>query len=73
MPGRISELRAKIKSFADKKVAETMQWFFKTGRGEYGEGDVFVGLKVPVQRKLAREFRDLSLDEIKELLNSSIH
>ena len=73
MSGQISELRAKIKSLADEKVAETMRWFFKTGRGEYGEGDVFVGLKVPVQRKLAREFRHLSLDELKELLCSSIH
>jgi 3-methyladenine DNA glycosylase AlkD len=73
MPGRISELRSKIKTLADKKVAETMQWFFKTGRGDYGEGDVFIGLKVPVQRKLAREFRDLSLTEIKELLTSTVH
>jgi 3-methyladenine DNA glycosylase AlkD len=73
MPSRISELRFKIKTLADKKVAETMQWFFKTGRGDYGEGDVFIGLKVPVQRKLAREFKDLSLTEIKELLTSSVH
>jgi len=73
MLGRISELRSKIKTFSDKKVAETMQWFFKTGRGDYGEGDVFIGLKVPVQRKLAREFRDLSLTEIKKLLTSTVH
>ncbi|MCW8809433.1 MAG: DNA alkylation repair protein [Ignavibacteriaceae bacterium] len=73
MPDRISELRSKIKTLADKKVAETMQWFFKTGRGDYGEGDVFIGLKVPVQRKLAREFRDLSLTEIKKLLTSTVH
>jgi 3-methyladenine DNA glycosylase AlkD len=73
MPGRISELRFKIKNLADKKVAETMQWFFKTGRGDYGEGDIFIGLKVPVQRKLAREFKDLTLAEIKKLVSSSIH
>lgn len=73
MPDRISKLRSKIKTLADKEVAETMQWFFKTGKGDYGEGDIFIGLKVPVQRKLAREFKDLSLAEIKELLNSSIH
>ena len=73
MSNRISKLRSKIKTLADKEVAETMQWFFKTGKGDYGEGDIFVGLKVPLQRKLAREFKDLSLAEIGELLNSSIH
>ena len=73
MSNGISKLRSKIKTLADKEVAETMQWFFKTGKGDYGEGDIFVGLKVPLQRKLAREFKDLSLAEIGELLNSSIH
>ena len=73
MPDRISEFRAKVKTLANKKVAETMQWFFKTGKGDYGEGDVFIGLKVPVQRKLAKEFKDLSLAEIKELLSSQVH
>jgi 3-methyladenine DNA glycosylase AlkD len=73
MPSGISDLRAKINSLADRKVAETMQWFFKTGKGEYGEGDRFAGLKVPAQRKLAREFRNLSQDDLKVLLGSPVH
>ena len=70
---RLPELRKKIKSVANPDVAKTMQWFFKTGKGEYGEGDVFVGLKVPTQRILAKEFRDLNLNDLKVLLNSKVH
>ncbi len=73
MPKEIVELRKMINSLSSKKVADTMQWFFKTGRGEYGEGDVFVGLKVPVQRRIAREFKNLSLGELVKLLKSPIH
>lgn len=73
MSDRLAELRKKIKALGSTDIAETMQWFFKTGKGEYGEGDVFAGLKVPTQRKLAREFRDLSLSDLKELLDSEVH
>ena len=70
---RLNELRKKIKSLARADIAKTMQWFFKTGKGDYGEGDIFIGLKVPTQRKIAREFKDLTLSDLKELLKSDIH
>jgi 3-methyladenine DNA glycosylase AlkD len=73
MDVRLAELRKRIKELASPAVSKTMQWFFKTGKGDYGEGDVFAGLKVPTQRKLAREFKDLSLTDLKSLLNSSVH
>jgi 3-methyladenine DNA glycosylase AlkD len=73
MSKNLTELRKRIKSLASSDIAKTMQWFFKTGKGEYGEGDVFAGLKVPTQRKVAREFKDLSLADLKELLRSKIH
>jgi 3-methyladenine DNA glycosylase AlkD len=50
-----------------------MSWFFKTGKGDYGEGDVFAGIKVPVQRKIAKEFNQLEYSEVKQLLASKIH
>lgn len=54
--------------------AEIMQSFFKTGKGEYGEGDIFLGVTVPDQRSVAKEFyNQISLEEISELLSSKIH
>jgi 3-methyladenine DNA glycosylase AlkD len=70
---RLIELRKKIKSLGNPEVSRTMKWFFKTGKGEYGEGDVFAGLKVPTQRKLAQEFRDLAFADLKMLLSSPVH
>jgi 3-methyladenine DNA glycosylase AlkD len=69
----LKELKKRIKSIASAEVAKTHLWFFKTGKGEYGEGDKFAGLKVPVQRKIAKEFKGLTYNELKELLASKIH
>jgi 3-methyladenine DNA glycosylase AlkD len=70
---RLTELRKKIKLLGNPEISKTMKWFFKTGKGEYGEGDVFFGLKVPTQRKLAQEFRDLDFADLKMLLSSPVH
>lgn len=56
----------------DEKAKASMR-FFKTGPGEYGEGDRFIGVSVPDLRRLARQYDDLTLDEMAELLGSSIH
>ena len=69
----LAELKKKIRLFADRDIAETSKWFFKTGKGEYGEGDKFIGLNIPTQRKLAREFKDLTLADLAQLLKSPIH
>lgn len=69
----LNELKKTIRANANKDHAKTMQWFFKTGKGEYGEGDKFVGIKVPVQRKIAKQFGELDLEDLQKLLNSQIH
>ncbi len=70
---RINDVLATIEKLSDVKKALILQKFFKTGKGEYAEGDIFLGIPVPVQRKVAKEYVDLSLFEIEKLLQSSIH
>ena len=62
-----------LRKAADKKKAIILARFFKTGKGDYGEGDVFIGVVVPQQRKIAAKFAELPFKEIKELLKSKIH
>ena len=69
----LKSLRATLKKQADSEKAKIYLRFFKTGKGEYGEGDEFLGIKVPESRKVAKQFKDLSLAEIQELLNSQFH
>jgi 3-methyladenine DNA glycosylase AlkD len=73
MSKKLLELRKNINELGSPEISKAMRQFFKTGEGDYGEGDVFTGLKVPTQRKLAREFKDLILTDLKVLLNSPVH
>lgn len=67
------EARTKLNALASSEVAASSARFFKTGPGQYGEGDTFIGVRVPDLRKLARECRDLPLTEIEVLLHSPVH
>ncbi|MBP9749979.1 MAG: DNA alkylation repair protein [Candidatus Pacebacteria bacterium] len=62
-----------LAAYASPEQAKTNSWFFKTGPGQYGEGDQFIGVTVPNARKVARHFRDLPLDEAAKLLASPLH
>lgn len=69
----LKELRADLKKYAGPVKAKNSARFFKTGKGEYGEGDVFIGVTVPEQRTIAKEYKNLILKDIETLLNSKIH
>ena len=69
----LAELRKAVRDLADPKRAVVLQGFFKTGRGEYGEGDRFAGLTVPQVRDLARRFHPTDFATISALLRSPVH
>ena len=62
-----------IKSHKNENRAKNLFWFFKTGKGEYGEGDIFWGLNVPTSRKIALKYKDIPLSEINLLLKYKVH
>jgi 3-methyladenine DNA glycosylase AlkD len=68
-----SDVINELNKYANDFRAVNLQRYFKTGKGDYGEGDVFIGLRVPEVRKVARQFKRLPLDEVKLLLASKIH
>lgn len=69
----LEQLRGDLKLVSSPKKAKASAWFFKTGPGQYGEGDVFVGVTVPEQRVIARKYKDLELPAIKKLLLGNVH
>lgn len=70
---KLSCLRKELKAQATPEKAEILRGFFKTGKGEYGEGDVFLGVTVPELRKIAKKYAGLKLADIIRLLHSEIH
>ena len=58
---------------ANPEKAKILSSFFKTGKGEYGEGDKFLGITVPEQRKLAQKYVNMSFGDLQQLLNSKTH
>jgi 3-methyladenine DNA glycosylase AlkD len=71
--GSVAEIRRRLRGAARREKAAVLRRFFKTGPGQYGEGDLFLGVVVPDIRRVAAEFQDVPLDAVKELLASPYH
>jgi 3-methyladenine DNA glycosylase AlkD len=66
-------VQSDLQKLKNKEKAKLLQGYFKTGKGEYAQGDVFIGLTVPQMRVIAKKYRDLPLGEIEKLLHNKIH
>ncbi|MDO8634365.1 MAG: DNA alkylation repair protein [archaeon] len=69
----LTMLRKELSALSDAKKAKILAGFFRTGPGEYGEGDVFLGVTVPKSRSVAKKFSGIDFNSIKNLLGSKIH
>lgn len=67
------DIQKALERHANAEDAIFLQRFFKTGEGQYGAGDVFIGIRVPQTRQVCRQFKDVPLDEVEILLKSPIH
>jgi len=68
----LEDLKQDLQKLRNPRQAEILQRFFKTGKGEYGEGRISLGIKIPVLRKVAKKYYHLNLNNLQELLDSNI-
>lgn len=69
----MSKILKELKQISNPQKAKILARFFKTGKGEYGEGDKFLGITVPESRKIARKYSDINFTEIEKLLKNKYH
>jgi len=69
----LNKIKKELNSLANKKDAQILQRFFKTGPGEYGEVDIFLGIRVPIQRQVVQKYWEMDLKEVESLLKTNIH
>ena len=69
----LSKLKSELEQLSNPSKAKIQSSFFKTNKGQYSEGDIFLGVTVPETRKIANKYLNLQLTEIQQLLSSKIH
>jgi 3-methyladenine DNA glycosylase AlkD len=73
MSSLLTSLKKELRALGTPERARLCAWFFKTAPGQYGEGDIFIGITVPAQRATAKKYGNLSLSDIEKLLQSQEH
>ena len=66
-------VQKELRVFASAERKKAVEWFFKTGKGQYGHGDIFIGVTSPDMRRVSRKYRDLPFAELQKLIASPIH
>ncbi len=66
-------IKKELKRLGNKKYAARLRKYFKAGKGEYGEGDRFLGIQVPALRKMVKKYKEISIGEASELIKSEFH
>lgn len=69
----LNKIRKDLENFRNDEKAKILRKFFKTRKGEYGHGDVFLGITVPKQREIAKKYINLSFNDLKNLISGKIH
>ncbi len=69
----LEKIRKELEKSSNKEFAARLQKYFKTGKGEYGEGDRFLGIRAPHLRKLAKKYGNVSINQASELIRSEFH
>ena len=69
----LNEIKSDLSQLRNPEKARILSRFFKTAKGQYGEGDIFLGIPVPEQRKVAKKYSNLPLNDLQELLSSEVH
>lgn len=69
----VQDIQKDLKKLEKPEKIQILSSFFKTGKGQYGEGDIFIGITVPDQRMVAKKYVDIKLSELQKLISSKIH
>ena len=69
----MNQIKIRLLKLKNPLKAKILSGFFKTGKGQYGEGDIFWGINVPDQRKIAKEFSDVSFNDLQDIVIDPVH
>ena len=73
MVPQLADIHYELKKLSNKEIAEHSKKFYKTGKGQYGDGDLFLGIRVPVLRKLVKKYQSIKILEASQMLKSRYH